>query len=763
MVDKTLDYIGFSNLLVLVEQYALTAFVHDRISRLRPLDDLEEIEKRQANTQAIIDIVELHGSVPLRDIPDVAGIVSRLALNDLALSASDFLALGSLLSVCRDVAAFLKRIPDKSDYIDSIASNLSPLSQVVSQIRKTINEDGTIEDSASYELSKIRTDLYQQREKARRTLDRMMERDDVKPVLQDNFVSLRNGRYVMPLKPNFNQFFQGIVHDYSHSLKTSFVEPIQIMEVNNSISVLVNEEKEEELRVLQELTQTISQHRTELQINVALMGDLDFYHTLAQFAMAFKCTRPIVEHGGSIEMKGAINPFIVISKKDQAVPIDIVVGEDKKAVIISGPNADGKTVALKTTGLLLAMAFAGLYIPARERPRLRLFPGIFAVLGDEQDIAMELSTFTAHIEAIRNVYNTSRGGELVLIDEIGGGTEPQEASALSMGILDAFVEKGCMIVVTTHLNLLKAYGSTRPFALNIATDFDSLTMRPLYRLLYGIAGVSNALMVAEGKGMPRAIMDKSYGYLGKQEYVLNDLIRGLEIEKKEAEEEKKSVRSYREDLKKRIDVLKSKRSEYLDGVERECRRRVTVLEAELDQIRKEISQKDRESLRVAKDKVANIQRRFTVQKGVMPPASIAVGDYVRVRTIGKEGYVIQMDESKRIVEVVVGNMRMRTSKDSVEKASKRAHSGGSQTILDVAEIGVPEINIRGMRVEEALEEVDRFVDRAVVHGNSQLKIVHGIGTGKLMTAVRAHMAEARQVKSVIKDEKNAGVTIVELL
>jgi DNA mismatch repair protein MutS2 len=763
MVDKTLSYIGFSDLLDVIQQYSLTPFTRDRIRGLKPLDSLAEIGERQETTRAVLEVVELYGPIPLRDVPDVREILDRLALNELSLNSSEFLAVNNLLSSCRDIAAFLKRIPAKSDHIDALASGLSPLTQVTSLIRKTINEDGTIEDSASYELSRIRTDLYQYRERARHTLDRIMEREDVKPVLQDNFIALRNGRYVIPLKPNFNQFFQGIVHDYSHSLKTSFVEPIQIMEVNNTISVLANEEKEEELKVLQDLTAVVRRHRIELATNISTIGELDFYHALARFAMDFRCSRPAIEESGPIELKNAINPFIALSKKDQAVPIDIVMGEDKKAVIISGPNADGKTVALKTMGLLLAMAFAGLYIPARETPRLRLFPGIFAVLGDEQNIAMELSTFTAHVEAIRNVYDSSRGGELVLIDEIGGGTEPQEASALSMGILDAFVEKGCTIVVTTHLNLLKAYGATRNFALNIATDFDFHAMKPLYRLLYGIAGVSNALMVAEKRGMPLAIIQKSHGYLGKQEYVLNDLIHGLEIERKEAQQEKEKIRLYRNDLMKRIEALKSGKKEYLENVERECQKKVADLQSELDQIRRELSQKDRESLRAAKEKVTVIQRRFTAQKAVKPQAPVVVGDYVLVRTIGKKGYITQIDEGKRMVDVVVGNMRLRTGKDSVEGVTKEAESRTIQGTVTVTDIEVPEVNVRGMRVDEALEEVDRFVDRALVHGTSQVKIVHGIGTGRLMTAIRNHLAEARQVKSVIKDEKNSGVTIVELL
>jgi DNA mismatch repair protein MutS2 len=763
MVDKTLEYLDYTRLLPLIERYCSTAFTGERILSLRPLENIAQIQQQQEKIQAVLEIIQLHGHIPLDDIPDVRNVLSRLALDELSLNSADFLIIGGFLSATRDILAFLKKIPNKPAYLDSISNTLSTLSHITSLIKKTINEEGVIEDSASYELSKIRSDLYQQKERAKRTLDQMMEKDTVRPVLQDHYIAIRNGRYVIPLKPNFNQFFQGIVHDYSHSLKTSFVEPIQIMEMNNTISVLANEEKEEELRVLQDLTRSVRHHKAELDHNLSSIADLDFYHALARFAEKFNCVCPRVEEDGAIEIRGAVNPFIAVTKQENAIPIDIIVGEDKKAVIISGPNGDGKTVALKTTGLLLTMASAGLFIPAKGIPRLRLFPGIFAVLGDQQDISMELSTFTAHIEAIRNVYEVSRGGELVLIDEIGGGTEPQEASALSMGIIDAFVDKDCTVFVTTHLNLLKAYGATQSFALNIATDYDSATMKPLYRLLYGIAGVSNALKVAEKNGMPAAIIEKSYGYLGKQEYLLNDLVQGLEKEKKGVEEERTKVSIYRKEMTKRLQAIKEKRDEYLAKVEDDCKKKVHVLQLELDEIRKTIAKQDRESIKAAKQRVSVIQRRFISEKASIISTALSLGDYVHVRTIGKDGYIVKIDDDKHIVEVVVGNMRMRINKDYVERTSKGKKDKIEQTLIAVTDIEVPEINVRGMRVDEALDEVDRFIDRAVVHGNIELKIVHGIGTGKLMTAIRAHLTDLRYVKDIKKDDRNSGVTIVELI
>ena len=311
-------------------------------------------------------------------------------MDESILEPPDFLALSHFLAACKSILAFLKKALKKAPYLESIVEGLKFAPEVDARIRETVNEEGFIEDSASYELSKIRTDLYRLKEKARKSLDRIMERDEVRPVLQDSYIAMRNGRYVIPLKPNYNQYFQGIVHDYSHSLKTSFVEPVEIMDTNNAISVLEKEEKEEEKRVLRDLTRSIRPYAKDLADNLSLVADLDFHHTLALFASAFTCVRPRVDVSGLIEIRDALNPFIVMSKGDGAVPISIFIEKDKQATVISGPNADGKTVALKTTGLLVAMALAGLFIPARETPRVHLFPAIYAIMGDEQSISMEL-------------------------------------------------------------------------------------------------------------------------------------------------------------------------------------------------------------------------------------------------------------------------------------------------------------------------------------------------------------------------------------
>jgi len=764
MIDKTLSYLDYLRLLDILKRYSSTHFGDELISGLLPLSDPQEIGERQDRLGSVLEIVKWDGKIPLTDIADVGDLAKKLLIPNAVLAPEDFILISYFLRACADISAFLKKAHVKEQYTETVLEALKPLHEVSSRIMKTVNPEGFIEDTASYELSKIRSDLFSLRERIKKQLERIMEREPVRPVLQDTYIAIRNGRYVIPLKPNFNEAVKGIVHDYSHSLKTSFVEPIECVELNNSINVLQEEEREEEKRVLEELTDFVRRSAEELDINVHTLKELDFYHCLALFCMEFGCVRPEISTEDSLEIKQALNPFIVLSKRQKAVPIDVIMGSDKKAMIISGPNAGGKTAALKTIGLLTVMAQAGLFLPAQGRPLMPLASHVFAVMGDEQDISMELSSFTAHMQTIKELFIRSKGDELILIDEIGGGTEPQEASALSMGIIDGFVEKGCRVVVTTHLNLLKAYGYTKPFAINAATEADPDTMRPRYRLIYGMAGYSNAISVAKNLDLPASIIEASYAYLGKQEYMLNDLVSALEVGTKKVEEERKRLVKLREETRKRLHLLKENRDHYLRKVEERCESRLLELEGEIEQIHRDLEKKEKAAVAAAKGRVRGLRIKATPAAfiPVEAPREIHVGDYVTVRSLGTKGYVRTMDKEGDLCEVQIGSIRTRVRKDQLEPiAIERKAAPEKGVRVNAQEVREAELNLIGMRVEDALAELDKFIDRAILQGMSRFKVLHGVGTGRLMTAVKEHLHEVDYVK-MKKDERNAGVTVVEL-
>lgn len=766
MPDRTLTYLDFIRLLDLIKGYALTPYSSQLITAIRPLNSLAEVNERLDSIDAILDVIRWDGEIPLSGVPDIRDIVKRVSLKDSILEAKELLELTNLLQGCHTIIGFLKRVRTRHPYIQSILERLDSLQHAYKRILKMITPEGFIQDTASYELSKIRSELFHHRDRIKRHLETIMEREDVRSVLQDSYIAIRNSRYVIPLKPNFNEFLNGIVHDYSHSLKTSFVEPVECVEINNTINILENEEKEEEKRILKELTDYLRGFLDIINRDIQTIAELDFYHSIAIFSIRFNCTRPQVSEERELYIKGAVNPFITISKKGQAVPIDIIFEGNKDAMIISGPNAGGKTVALKTIGLLSLMAQAGLYIPASDRPLIPKFPRVYAIIGDEQDISMDLSSFSGHMLAVKEIYEGVSGGEMVLIDEIGGGTDPQEASALSMAIIDAFIEKGCRVVVTTHLDLLKSYGYTKPFAINVATAFDHKAMRPLYRLTYGVAGSSNAIKIAENIQMPEEIINKSIQYLGRQGQMLDELVTSLEIGKKEVEEEKEAILRRREQLKRRLSLLNEKREEMLTRFEDRVSKRFMELEIEIEEIRKEVSKKERASLKKGKERLRALEEKM-IKTTRRQEEVINVGDYVNIRSMGSNGQVIGISADGDMVEVVIGNMKTKVNRLFVEKARNTPTpnnpiSAMSRDRVDIEPLEGPELNIMGMRVDDAMKEVDRFIDKAIVEGIQKVRILHGIGTGRLMNAVKEHLTKAAYIKEIRMDARNKGVTIIEL-
>lgn len=763
MIDKTLLYLDYTKLLELLKNYSSIQYVHELISSLLPENDTNLIQERQDKIEAVMEVLRWDGKIPFSDIPFIKDIIKRLNIKDSLLEISEFIALSDFLSVCDSVLKYLKKVHIKKQFIEEAIKKINPLYPLTTKIKQTINSEGTIEDTASYELSRIRTDLYVYKEKIRNLLNRIMESESVAPVLQDNYIAVRNGRYVVPFKPNFNQFIQGIVHDYSHSLKTSFVEPVECVELNNSISIFEKEEKEEELRILNDLTEYARKSLGDLEINLDIICELDFYHSLALFSTEFDCIRPEISNDGSIDINYARNPFIAISKKEMTIPIDIKLDKKKDIMIISGPNAGGKTAALKTIGLLSLMSQAGLFIPASGRPKLPVYSNIYAIIGDEQDISMELSSFTAHMMSIKDIYNKIKGGELILIDEIGGNTEPQEASALSMGIMDMFVDKGCKIVVTTHLNLLKAYGYSRPFAINASTVFDPESMEPLYKLTYGMAGYSNAINVAKNMNFPDEIIEKSSKYLGAQEHMLNDLICALENGKKRVDEEKDKIKKLREELKDKISLIKQKKEEYFREYEEKCNNKLLELEKELDEIKKEIAKKEKASIKINKERLSRLKDKY-VRTESKKQDKLLIGDYVTIRTLGISGYVTDIDEVRDIVEVITGNVRTKISRVFISKSKELPKKDVYSKIGLTSNNNITsELNIIGLRVEEAISALSKFIDSAVINGVHKAKIIHGIGTGRLMKAVRDYLSDEKFIKHLRSEEGNAGVTVVEFI
>lgn len=766
MPDSTLNYLDFFKLLDILKSYAKTPYASEEILNLRPFYEIERIKERQEIVQEICDLIRQYGKPPLSEIPDIRGTLKRLSVESSTLDPKEFLLLAEFLETVQDICSFLRKVPRKGNYVATILENIDPLTALTKKIRRTIKKEGFIEDSASYDLLEIRRELHVKRTKIKTHLEKLMESERFRSLLQDNYITIRNGRYVIPMKPNFNQVVDGIVHDYSHTLKTSFVEPIECVGLNNEINMLEKREKEEEERILKELTSYVNGYLETLHKNLELIKELDSFCAISLFAIEFDCVKPEVTSDGDLYIKNAINPLLRMYKGDGVVPIDIILEKEKSALIISGPNAGGKTVALKTMGLLLLMAYSGMFIPATGRPQIPMYKRIYALVGDEQDFSKDLSSFTSHIITIKDIFEESTGGGLILIDEIGGGTDPQEASALSMGIIDAFVEKGCKVVVTTHLSHLKGYGFTKEFAKNVACAYDIERMKPLYRLVYGTVGSSNALYVAKNVGLPERVIEKSINYLGKQEYIMNNLLDSLKKEKEEAERQREEILRLKSTLKKKLSAIEQKKEEILRRFEERYKKRIEVMEAQIKEIEEELLKKEKMSVKRAKQMVGAIKAELRLEEEKKDvEKEFKVGDFVKIKSLGSIGYVADTPDSSGEYEIIVGNIRTRIGKENLIKIGE-IEPGLRKDPMDVKVMTEKmvdwKLNIRGMRVEEAIECLDRFMDKAILNGVSKVKILHGIGTGKLMSKVKEYLSRSEYVTNFKLDENNPGITVVEL-
>ncbi|MCS7280319.1 MAG: Smr/MutS family protein [Desulfobacterota bacterium] len=765
MPDNTLHYLDYLKILHLLKSYAQTEYAPPTILELRPTYDIAIIKERHEVVGEVLEVISRYGKLPLFGIPDIREIVKRVSIGNTFLEAKEFLLLESFLQSVHDLAVFLRKLPKRGRYLTRVLEGLDPLPELKKRIAKIINKEGYVEDNASFELLEIRKELQVKRSKIKRYMEKLIESDRFRNFLQDNYITIRNGRYVIPMKPNFNQAVEGIVHDYSHTLKTSFVEPIECVGLNNEINVLEKMEREEEERILKELTSQVNDQILIIKRNIELIKELDFFSSLASFAIDFSCVRPEVVESGDLYVKDAVNPILRSYKGDNVVPIDIIFKKDKSVLIISGPNAGGKTVALKTIGLLLLMAYSGMFVPASYKARIPLFKKIYALIGDEQDLSKDLSSFTSHVIGLRDIYQNAEGGELILVDEIGGGTDPQEASALSMAVIDAFVEKGCKIVVTTHLAHLKGYGFTKEFAENVACAYDTERMVPLYRLIYGISGTSCALDVARFVGLPEKIVQRSVEYLGKQEYILTDLIESLKKEKETLEKEKEEIAATKAALKRKLESVSERKKEILKKIEERFRSKIEELETKIKEVEEEISKKERASIKRAATLLKAIKGTLKVEREEKELLEdIKVGDLVRIKNIGSQGYVSRILDDD-LYEIVIGNVRTKIDRKNLIKLDGREEvikEGGPEIRVVNENLNEWNLNLRGMTVEDAIESLERFMDRAILNGVTRVKILHGIGTGKLMSKVREYLSTSKYVMDFKPDDKNPGVTVVNL-
>lgn len=779
-VLKTLEYHKIIDLLV---EKATSTAGKEKARALVPLSSIEEVRYAQQGTEEASTVLRLKGSAPLGGIRDIRGPIQRARLGSM-LSPMELLDIASTIFAGRRLKTFLLDICEEQGLpiLKSHSEQIEGLRELESEIRRCIDENGEVMDSASLELRQIRQEMRSLESRIREKLEQMTRSSSYQKMLMENIITIRSDRYVIPVKQEYRHVFGGIVHDQSASGATLFIEPEVIVTMNNKLrEVRLKEEREVE-RILYNLTESVAQAVEQLLVNVEQLAELDFLFAKAQLGYSMKATRPILNDRGYIRMKKARHPLI---PSDVVVPIDVELGSTYTAIVITGPNTGGKTVTIKTIGLLSLMVMSGLQVPAEEESELAVFSSVFADIGDEQSIEQSLSTFSSHLTNIIDILQKMDDKSLVLFDELGAGTDPTEGAALAMAILDYVISRGARLVATTHYSELKAYAYDRPEVINASVEFDVETLRPTYRLLIGVPGRSNAFAIASRLGLPKEIIQEAKQSISEEENQVETMIASLEKNTKSAEKERKEAEKLRleaEELRRQLEEERNQfaleKNRLIEKAEEEARIAVQLAKEEANAIIRELRDMMAEGIEIkehrlieAKKRLGNAVLELEKEKVKKPAkavrtAQVKVGDEVMVNTFGQKGTVLEKITDKEFL-VQIGIMKMKVKREdmSVVKSSKPQQVVQYTAVKSRRGNVKMELDLRGYNVEDGIQEIDRYLDEAILAGLHTVSIIHGHGTGVLRKGVHEFLRGHRSVKSFRlggQGEGGVGATIVEL-
>ena len=778
--EKSLTALEYFEIIDLLERNASSPVGREWCRQVRPHADLIQIQKSLSEIDELKRIDNEGGPLPPVDIHDTRETLSQVRVEGTVLDPATLNNMAANIQTCQKVKQFYEAVPTDIPHIAALIGRLSVCREIGEEIRRCIDADDTIRDEASPRLSRVRRSIRSMRTKVQREMESLLRQEDVQPFLRDRIITQRNGRSVLLVKPESRGRIKGIVHDYSHSRMSLFVEPMSVVDMNNDLNLLLDEEREEEIRILTGLTESVRARLDDLRHDLECLGDLDLACAKMKLSRQLRGIRPEICETGGIRLLKARHPLLFYRKPDETVPIDLVLDKDHPVLIISGANAGGKTVALKTLGLLILMFQSGMEIPLAEGSEISVFQKAFAKIGDEQSIGEDLSTFSAHLAHLSGILQEADRASLVLVDEIGGGTNVTEGAALAMGVLDRLKEQGGAVVVTTHLEPVKGYGYVTPGVMNAGVEFDPETLQPRYRLLYGTSAPSHAFLVAEQMAFPRGVLDRARQYQQETKGAAAAMIRRLEQLQEEVNREKRKLEKLQEETAQRRDQLsasvqkiREKRAEILLRIEERGRKLVGQTEKELqrlvDGLRSvEPGQKRPErQVREVEDRFrARLNRPRRKRKKVK---NLRSGEWVRVLDLNREGTVSQVQEAADTAEVLVGQFKIKTSLDNLERVRGKtgtSDSGPSPTpVVSSSDEARREINVIGLTVDEALPRVDKFIDTALLANLETVTVIHGSGSGRLRDGIQSYLRAHKAVSGFEPGDPlrgGMGVTVVRL-
>lgn len=757
---------------------------------LSPQNEYFEAQSLLDQTEAAHTLIAKFGAPSFGGLKNVQNSLHRAQAGG-TLSMRELLDIAQVLRVIRGICTWRDKSAGMETAIDDLFFSLSPNKYLEDRITNAILSDDEMSDNASPELKNIRRKMRQQDAKIRDQLEKLLRSPTYKNSLQEAIVTQRNGRFVVPVKSEHRAEVAGMVHDTSGSGSTVFIEPASVVEANNEIKVLESRERDEIERILTELSEEAGSFYDSVRISYQSAVELNLIFAKAQLAYSMKAGKPVLNAVGEIELKQARHPLIAAEK---VVPVDIRLGAEFDALVITGPNTGGKTVSIKTLGLLTLMAACGLYVPAAENSRVAVFRHVFADIGEEQSIEQSLSTFSAHMKNIVAIDKETDDSTLVLIDELGAGTDPVEGAALAVSILEALRKKGAKIAATTHYSELKEYALNTERVENASCEFSVETLRPTYKLLIGIPGRSNAFAISERLGISPDIIDNARKLVSSENQRFEDVVDTLEQTRAEMEHEKQKtlelqgeVDALRKKAEQQVEDAKQKSDRELERAKQEAqrivenaRRAANSLILEVERLKKEQA-REKNAAEMARKAKAAMKRHLndlddlTAERlgeeddgDYVLPRPLTIGDTVYVTVLGTNGTVTALPDSKDNVEIQAGSMKMKVPLQSLRLRNSPKKNTPQRTAVTRSDRGPStsktSVDLRGKNAEEALLDLDMFLDGALRAGLSEVTVVHGKGTGVLRKAVQAHLRKLPFVRSFrlgVYGEGEDGVTIVE--
>ncbi len=749
---------------------------------LRPSPDFETVKRRLSETGEARRLLTMKPDVGLGGVHDVRPL-AEAAVRGGTLLPQDLLDVRGTLIGARELRRTLTRLEDVFPGLAAIAAHIGDLPGLINDISRCIDADrAEVTDHASPALAAVRRDLRDAFNRLQDKLQRVLTNPRNGPYLQEALLTQRGGRYVIPIKAEFKGRIPGIVHDQSASGATLFIEPLSTVELNNKWRELQLREEHEVQKVLRELSEQIGAEASTIIRDVAALAEIDLIFARARYADATRCVEPQLRPpdstgGGPIGLKQARHPLL---DPVTVVPLDIVLEEGTRIVVITGPNTGGKTVALKTVGLLALMVQCGLHIPAADGSTLTVFPSIFADIGDEQSIEQSLSTFSSHLVNIQSFLGAVDDRSLVLLDELGAGTDPAEGSALARALLDHLHTRGATTFVATHYPELKVWGHGTPGAVNASVEFDAETLQPTYKLTIGLPGRSNAFAIATRLGLPDEIVTRARSMVAEGDLKTEDLLADIHRQRELAEAARQAAETAQSEaqqaarqLRDRLQKIAEERISILNEARDEAAGQLAALSEEIAALRKRLSAAQQAEIEAAQTRAAELQAKIEAERpepiaipAVETPHAIGVGDTVWVRPLNTTGQVLSI--TGREAEIGVGVLRTRAKLIDLEWRSSSAPRSGREGEMSVQLAHAPklELDLRGLRAEEAVRELEKHLEAAYLSGLPFTRVIHGKGTGSLRKAVREALRDnpvVRAAESGQDGEGGDGVTVVRLV